>query len=250
MVSDYSSLILVLFAQIIIMWLESYDNDIQPAKKIENSSRSNIISNLPSNVIDNILICLPIQEAVRTSILSEKWRFKWMYLSKLVFDNTFYQTSVLPSTAQPNITKLLFNIYKVLLLHHGSILNFTLHVPLLEMYPEINQLMLYLSKKDVQEIFFNIGENKHHRLPSFLFSCVTLRRLTLSSCTFTVPLAFQGFVKLISLTFQSVNCINVFETCCTIFRMNRVYLSSRRDVTALKVYRSILQDTTALLRKL
>ncbi|XP_050234505.1 F-box/FBD/LRR-repeat protein At1g13570-like [Mercurialis annua] len=195
---------------------------IEPAKKIENSSRSDMISDLPDHIIDNILICLPIQEAVRTSILSKKWRFKWRYLPKLVFDNSSYETAIIPSTAQPSIAKFFLNIYKVLFLHHGPLLNFTFHVPLLKRYPEIDQLMLYLSEKDVQEIFFKIGERKTrrviderkaHRMSSFLFSCVALRHLTLSSCSFPIPLAFQGFVNLISLKLQSVDFdADVFET--------------------------------------
>ncbi|KAF5727782.1 hypothetical protein HS088_TW22G01479 [Tripterygium wilfordii] len=47
-------------------------------------SASDIISDLPGNIIDNILTCLPIRDAVRTSILSRKWRFKWLDLSQLV----------------------------------------------------------------------------------------------------------------------------------------------------------------------
>ncbi|XP_050221206.1 F-box/FBD/LRR-repeat protein At1g13570-like [Mercurialis annua] len=172
-------------------------------KEIENNSRPDIISNLPSNIIDNILVFLPIHEAVKTSILSKKWRFNWRYLPKLVFDSTFYQTSIRPSsTAKPNITKLFLNIYKVLLLHRGPIFNFTFNVPLFQGYPEIDQLMLYLSEKDVHEFYFDIGTPVFgcYTLSSFLFSFVTLRRLTLSSCLLEVPLAFQGFPKLISLS--------------------------------------------------
>ncbi|XP_050204658.1 F-box/FBD/LRR-repeat protein At1g13570-like [Mercurialis annua] len=187
--------------------------DNPPAKKTGNSSRSDIISNLPSNIIDNILSCLPIQEAVATSILSKEWRFKWRYLSKLVFDKAFYWTSIKRSTGNPSNNLFFLNMYRVLLVHHGPILNFTFRVPLLESCDEIDRLMLYLSEKDVQEIFFMIEGNERYRLPSYLFSCVTLRRLTLSSCTFVVPLAFQGFVKLISFTLQSVHLsTNIFET--------------------------------------
>ncbi|XP_050221209.1 F-box/FBD/LRR-repeat protein At1g13570-like isoform X2 [Mercurialis annua] len=180
--------------------------DSQSTKRIVSSSRSDRISNLPSNIIDNILVCLPIHEAVKTSILSKNWKFRWRYLPKLVFDYTFYHRSIRPSFSKPNITKLFLIIFRVLLLHHGSILNFTFHAPLLKNYSEIDHLVLYLSEKDVHEIVFDFGEGGYgmHRLPSYLFSCVTLRKLTLSSCAFTVPLTFHGFSKLISLTFDSV----------------------------------------------
>ncbi|XP_050224288.1 F-box/FBD/LRR-repeat protein At1g13570-like [Mercurialis annua] len=191
--------------------------DNHPTEELENIPETDIISNLPSHVIDNILIFLPIHEAVRTCTLSKKWRFSWMYLPKLVFDDTFYQKSVLPCAPQPAITTLFFlNVFRVLLLHQGPLLDFTFDVSLLEDYPEIDHLMLYLSKKGVQRIFFGFGRNftEDQRFPLYLFSCVNLRRLTLSGCSFTVPaLAFQGFVKLIFLELCEVWFnTNEFET--------------------------------------
>ncbi|XP_050221205.1 F-box/FBD/LRR-repeat protein At1g13570-like [Mercurialis annua] len=210
--------------------------DNQPAKKIENSSSSDVISNLPSNIIDNILIFLPIHEAVKTSILSKKWRFNWRYLPKLVFDYAFYERSVRYSAAKPNISELFLNIYKVLLLHRGPIINFTFHVPLVKSYPQIDHLMHCLSKKDVHEFYFHIGTSSYgsYTLSSFLFSCVTLRRLTLSSCLLEVPLAFQGFPKLISLTFHLVRFkANVFESfmskCPLLETLSIKYCTSRMD---------------------
>ncbi|XP_050224292.1 F-box/FBD/LRR-repeat protein At1g13570-like [Mercurialis annua] len=187
--------------------METTDNHL--TKKIKRCSSADRISNLPSDIIDNILTCLPIKEAVKTSVLSKKWRFKWRYLSKLVFDNTFYQ---IPGHLFPEKrSKPFFDMYKVLLLHRGPIFHFSLWIHKLEIYPEINQLMLYLSEKDVREImlrgyYFDI-------VPSFLFSCVTLRSLTLHSCKFKVPPAFQGFVKLVSLSFERVDFkTDLFET--------------------------------------
>lgn len=35
------------------------------------------ISNLPNDVTEKILSRLPLREAVRTIVLSSKWRYKW-----------------------------------------------------------------------------------------------------------------------------------------------------------------------------
>ncbi|OMP07479.1 hypothetical protein COLO4_07303 [Corchorus olitorius] len=45
-------------------------------KKQDCSSGSDIISTLPTEVIENILSFLPLKDALETSILSKKWQFK------------------------------------------------------------------------------------------------------------------------------------------------------------------------------
>ncbi|KAL0322972.1 UNVERIFIED_CONTAM: F-box/FBD/LRR-repeat protein [Sesamum angustifolium] len=47
------------------------------------------ISNLPCNVIDNILKFLPVVDAVRTSILSRAWQYKWLIEVDLRLPSTF-----------------------------------------------------------------------------------------------------------------------------------------------------------------
>ncbi|KAF7123283.1 hypothetical protein RHSIM_Rhsim12G0067500 [Rhododendron simsii] len=49
-------------------------------------STSDIISHVPGNILDKILMCLPLQDAVRTSILSRKWRYAWVKLPQLLYD--------------------------------------------------------------------------------------------------------------------------------------------------------------------
>ncbi|XP_050222750.1 uncharacterized protein LOC126672841 [Mercurialis annua] len=155
------------------------------------------------------------------------------YLSKLVFDDAFYQTSIrLSSTANPNnITEPFLNVLRVLLFHHGSIFNFTLHVPSLKSYSEVDLIIDYLSEKDVHEISFDFrykGKNyEFSRLPSFLFSCVKLRRLTLSSCSLTVPFIFQGCVNLISLKLLHLSTVICDEHLygCTTFEATKFFQS-------------------------
>ncbi|KAF6156401.1 hypothetical protein GIB67_031522 [Kingdonia uniflora] len=44
------------------------------------------ISNLQDNLTETILLRLPLREAVQTSVLSTKWRYKWASLPKLEFN--------------------------------------------------------------------------------------------------------------------------------------------------------------------
>ncbi|KAJ0439829.1 putative F-box domain, leucine-rich repeat domain superfamily, F-box-like domain superfamily [Helianthus annuus] len=54
------------------------------------SKTEDVISSMPEDVVTHILDRLPVQDAVKTSILSRNWRFKWTMLSQLVFDDNFF----------------------------------------------------------------------------------------------------------------------------------------------------------------
>ncbi|BAT93199.1 hypothetical protein VIGAN_07212500 [Vigna angularis var. angularis] len=49
------------------------------------------MSKLPEPLISRILSFLPTKDAVRTSVLSKKWFFRWTFITRLDFDDTeFY----------------------------------------------------------------------------------------------------------------------------------------------------------------
>lgn len=77
-----------------------------------------IISNLPLNVLEHILMCLPIRDAVRTGILSSKWRYKWVSIPELVFDDSCVPIS---SSITARKSKFVTFVDRVLLLHKGPI---------------------------------------------------------------------------------------------------------------------------------
>ncbi|WJX09610.1 hypothetical protein P8452_00426 [Trifolium repens] len=78
------------------------------------------ISSLPGHVIDCILSYLPIREAVRTSVLSNKWRNKWYTLPNLVFDKhcVSHVASQDPLVIEKKFLKI---VDHVLLVHSGAI---------------------------------------------------------------------------------------------------------------------------------
>lgn len=171
-------------------------------EKITCSLDSDTISNLPRNVTDTVLTCLPLRDAVRTSILSKKWRYCWMDLPKLVFDETMCQVSV--NNELLARYKLISIIYQVLLLHRGPLLKFSLSHPVLESCPEIDNFIMFLSKSRVEEFNLNILKGEKYKMPSSFFSCRELTHLNVSSCVFTPPPDFKGFRRLTSLKFVNV----------------------------------------------
>ncbi|GKC57655.1 F-box/FBD/LRR-repeat protein-like protein, partial [Tanacetum coccineum] len=164
---------------------------------------SDILSTLPENIIDDILTCMPIRDAVRTSILSRKWRFCWTSIPKLVFDDKLVKV---PSKCkQLKKYKLASAIFHVLLRHTGSILEFSIDGGELEMYSELDQIIYYLSKSNnMKKLSFDISDNYRYKLPSLFFSLQRSKVLKLVNCGFEPPLTFNGFSRLKSVMFIHV----------------------------------------------
>ncbi|KAL7258463.1 hypothetical protein ACSBR1_004568 [Camellia fascicularis] len=147
-----------------------------------HGSTSDIISNLPESIKATILVCLPIEDAVRTSVLSTKWR----------------------ESTRKTKTEVMMTIYQVLLLHRGPIPKFILNLSRLESWPEIDQLILFLSNNGIQEFTLLIQKGDPYKLPSSLFSCEQLGYLSLCSCVFKSPPEFKGFSRLLKLVLYKV----------------------------------------------
>lgn len=168
-----------------------------------------IISNLPGHVIDQILSQLPIKEAVRTSVLSSKWRYRWATLPHLVFDNK----CILVSSQDQTVKNKLVNIIDhVLLLHNGPIHKFKLsHRDLLGIC-DIDRWILHLSRCSIKEFILEIWKGQRYKMPSSLFRCQSLIHLELFNCLLKTPLTFKGFKCLKSLDLQHVTLAqDVFE---------------------------------------
>ncbi|XP_059650292.1 F-box/FBD/LRR-repeat protein At1g13570-like [Cornus florida] len=146
---------------------------------------------------------LPLRDAVRTSILSKKWRFYWLKLPQLVFDDTLIRDSKKNKISIQS--KLHKTIYQVLLHHRGPIVKFTLSISELESCVWIYELIvLFLLRNCIRELTLYIQRGNSYRLPPALFSCPQLRELKLSNCIIEPPPTFNGFSRIRSLEFHSV----------------------------------------------
>ncbi|PHT86326.1 hypothetical protein T459_08432 [Capsicum annuum] len=67
-------------------------------RKHHRSPLPDALSYLPDNIIDVILMCLPCKDAVRTSILSKKWRYHWNDIQHLVLHLPLRKIYKLPSS--------------------------------------------------------------------------------------------------------------------------------------------------------
>ncbi|KAL7001314.1 hypothetical protein U1Q18_002464 [Sarracenia purpurea var. burkii] len=163
---------------------------------MDNVMGQDLISDLPQSIIETILTKLPIRDAVMTSILSSRWRYKWTNLTQLVFDDkcvTFSDDQGL-EVDEDNLVKF---VTRFLFLHDGPIHKFSLSGKYWQSSADIDQWLLFLSrKKDIKELVLELGEREWFRVPACLFSCQKLNRLELIRCELEPPPTFKGFLCL------------------------------------------------------
>ncbi|KAL3715929.1 hypothetical protein ACJRO7_007652 [Eucalyptus globulus] len=157
---------------------------------------SDAISQLPRHITDQILSFLPIKDAIRTSILSRNWRYKWSTIPQLVFDDQCTSARGVPSLRPSLHENLVKIIDKVLLLHIGPIQNFKLSHKGFCATSDIDHWILHLSRVSIKKIILRIWKGKRYKIPISLFNCQDLIYLELSNCLVKIPLKFEGFKKL------------------------------------------------------
>ncbi|CDP07580.1 unnamed protein product [Coffea canephora] len=160
------------------------------------------ISNLPGHIIDKILSHMSLRDAVRTSVLSSKWRYKWDTLPHLIFDN---QSVLVSSQDQTLIKNKLVNIVDhVLLLHSGPIQKFKLSHRDLQGVSDIDRWILFLSRGALKEFVLEIWKGHRYKLPSSTYFCQDLIHLELFNCLLRPPATFDGFKNLKSIDLQHI----------------------------------------------
>ncbi|XP_060214965.1 F-box/FBD/LRR-repeat protein At1g13570-like [Lycium barbarum] len=168
-----------------------------------------ILCSLPENVVDDILMRLPLRDAMQTSILSKKWRYNWCRLPELTLDLT---NLISTKDSIPPMFKFTNIIYHLLTLHTGPITKFDLSFSSnLMPCPTIDNLIYFLSRNGIQHLVLKLSSRGDpYKLPTSLFTCFQLRRLTLQYCSIIPPPAFKGFDQLISLELRRATITSKF----------------------------------------
>ncbi|CAI0458396.1 unnamed protein product [Linum tenue] len=196
--------------------------------KILRQSNSDRISNLPANVIERILQFLPIEDAAETATLSAQWSQIWAGTPKLVLNG--FLARIHDHGDHPSDSyRSMLNVYKFLMLHDAKIDNLVLKFPGLRPSPDIDHMILYLSKKGVEgltiiftdddDIDYSTCPKSGRNIPNSLFSARQLKFLKLHGCGFQAPSCFVGFGRLITLELKKVhlgpNFFNKFIPKCS-----------------------------------
>ncbi|XP_057998657.1 F-box/FBD/LRR-repeat protein At1g13570-like [Hevea brasiliensis] len=178
-------------------------------------SVSDSISELPNDIINQILMRLPQKDAVRTCILSTKWRYKWLAVPQLVFD---YPSNYKLSPTEKN--KLATAIYQALLLHHGHLIKFSFSVTDLDHKnsSDMNHWLHFLSKKvsislnGMAEIAKYFKDKKTSNLIEMASSIPAIEELAVENY-FLKFLAMGGVQNRLTKTLQHLRILHLSGIC-------------------------------------
>lgn len=190
----------------IVVLLEKMEVVDGTPKASQVAPAEDVISSMPGIVISNILDRLPIQEAVRTGILSKEWRYKWKILSQLDFDMDFHR--FLQDKGKEMYYKRI--ISRLLLLLKGSIKKFSLCI-VEECHSvmdaeDINNWIIFLTENGLKQLTLIYVDPpvQRLRLTSHIFSCRELTHMELYHCSLHPTSDFYGFPNLVHLDLASV----------------------------------------------
>lgn len=174
------------------------------------------ISQLPDTILHHILSLIPLMCAMRTAILSNRWRelcnSMWAYTTTLDFGRDF-------EIGRP-LSHVAVVINRLLEIHRGNIIEtFRLYFNPVELFhPDIQHWIGFAAEKRVKNLHLDFKRDivfsfetfrdlilKPYELPSRLFSCDSLTALKLSGCKLDVPLHFRGFSSLKTVHFCAVH---------------------------------------------
>lgn len=169
------------------------------------------ITTLPSGVIGHILTCLPFNEAVRTSILSREWRYKWTNIPHVVFDRTLQQQLSENHDLESVVDH-------TLLKHDGGIIKFTLKLSDDKIYPiNVWLLLLLLNPIEILELEFS-ALCPLRLLPDDLFRLRHLKHLYIKFGKIKLPSSYEGFsriarLKLINVKIELGELVTLLSKC-------------------------------------
>ncbi|KAF8080090.1 hypothetical protein N665_0976s0015 [Sinapis alba] len=153
--------------------------------KIEEIVCEDKISALPEDLLVRILLHVPIKDAIATMILSKRWRFIWTILPKLEYDIFSYANEDDDDDDHEHESKKTSWCFfdKSMELHKAPVLE-TLLIKLGPGCPTDINVGKWIAKavdRRVVMLKFKLSWSKGPtRLPKSLYSCETLKELTLS----------------------------------------------------------------------
>nr|GME17889.1 F-box/FBD/LRR-repeat protein At1g13570-like [Ipomoea batatas] len=171
-------------------------------RKSKADAARDVISELPLEVKERILECLPTRDAATTALLSTHWNHVWLRHGPLVFDQDFFEcfSKYEGEKGMAQIS----TINDILMLRAGPVKKFILHLRHASdpkpQQSDLDRWCRFLSRNGLQEL--NLFISRNHKLPSCIFSCGTIEQLFLGEFIFDLSIPRCIFPNATSLAFK------------------------------------------------
>nr|GLL33497.1 F-box/FBD/LRR-repeat protein At1g13570-like [Ipomoea trifida] len=149
-----------------------------------------LVSELPVEVKDRILECLPTRDAARTALLSSHWNHVWLQHERLTFDSEFLRSV---QQCQDDEGRTLVNIIdNIIFFRDGPVKKFTLKISCTDPKPrqsDVDRWCRFLSRNGVEELNISLYNylEPEYQLPSCLLSCRTIKQLIVQAPFIDLP---------------------------------------------------------------
>ncbi|KAL4195255.1 hypothetical protein AMTRI_Chr05g63710 [Amborella trichopoda] len=178
---------------------------------------SDFISNLPDCILSCITGRLSMKDAVRTSVLSKKWKYVWTSATGLDMNEDCFclnnqngwrnERRISTEDKRKKMVKAVSHVFNS---HIGHIEKFQLLFNPGIYTSHVDQWISFLTCSGAQEVDLDFRFQlkkfvvNFYRLPSYFFDCESLRVLTLQNCLIQLPVDFKGFKSLAVLVLSGV----------------------------------------------
>ncbi|ERM98003.1 F-box/FBD/LRR-repeat protein At1g13570 [Amborella trichopoda] len=167
--------------------------------QIINGGGSDRLRELPKPILYSILSLLPIKDAIRTSVLSHKWKNVWTKIPHL---NTDLQ-SVLPRRfpyrkATKKHERFIYGVNRIFIHRKSLIQRFSIEADFCLCHNALDMWIFLLVDRKIEELFLcnqrlTKESNKVYEVPNLLLNCKSLKLLEIVDCKLKPPPNFKGF---------------------------------------------------------
>jgi len=164
------------------------------------------ISNLPDTVLCSILSFLPTKEAVRTSVLSKRWKYQWTSLPRITLNDSPLDPCKKGHQYETQMLRFLNFVDGVLFRHDASnIEKFCLSFTIPIKQSCVNAWISAVISRKVRELELTLSYHTTYVFQFSLFTFETLTNLHLEHCSLKISTAirFQSLktCRLVGVTF-------------------------------------------------